>query len=222
MKSYINPKTNRQIVVYHCECGKKEFKTAYSQLCDNCELKPLIKDGIKNQIVLEAKIKRDILTDKQFTDYINNEIDNANKEITNRLLNQRQQKTIDVKNDYVGSRIMGVVWNSERIKALNEFLNNNKTSNGEQNPHPRFFTSLIAFKIFEEFKNTIENPLADYSFIYRIMLKDGLIYDSIGDSEYRKWLSSTYQIEIEKTKQFNRCSTISKKQLYSSIKSNIK
>ncbi|MCD9621882.1 hypothetical protein [Tenacibaculum maritimum] len=95
-------------------------------------------------------------------------------------------------------------------------------SNKGGNPHPRFFTSLRGFKIFERFKGTIQNPLADYSFIYRMMLKDNLIYESIGDSEYRRWLSSEYDIEIDKTKQLGRCSTFSKEQLYSSIKSDIK
>ncbi|CAA0242302.1 hypothetical protein TMFC_50131 [Tenacibaculum maritimum] len=240
MKSYFNPKTKKQMVVYHCECGMEEFKTKYSELCENCELKPKIKEGIENQIIAEAKIKQSILTSEQFATYINNEINNASEAITERLLLQRQQETIDPKNDCVGSRIMGVIWNSERIKALNNFLETNnklqektlievenlkekqEASNKEENPHPRFFTSLRGFKIFERFKGTIQNPLADYSFIYRMMLKDNLIYESIGDSEYRRWLSSEYHIEIDKTKQLGRCSTPPKEQLYSSIKSDIK
>lgn len=91
-----------------------------------------------------------------------------------------------------------------------------------KNIHPRIFINNYAFMVFERLKETIYNPLADYSFIYRKMIKDKLIFETIGDSEFRQWLSKTYQVEIDKTKQLHRCTTDKKEQLYSEIKDSIK
>lgn len=167
MKSYFNPKTNKQMVVYHCECGKEQFKTKYSELCENCELKPKIKEGIQNQIIAEAKIKQSILTNEQFVTYINNEINNASEAITERLLLQRQYETIDPKNDCVGSRIMGVIWNSERIKALNNFLDTNNEIQEENRDLPKYCEvgSLFAQGLITKNRGTIyykEQPFVSF------------------------------------------------------------
>lgn len=90
------------------------------------------------------------------------------------------------------------------------------------NLYPRFFTSIYAYRVFERLSKTVKNPLADFSFIYRKMIEDKLIYETIGDSEFRQWLSTNYEVEIDKTKQLHLCSTASKEQLYSTIKSIIK
>lgn len=90
------------------------------------------------------------------------------------------------------------------------------------NFHLRIFKNQKAFELFEKLKNSmIKYPLADYSFIYRTMLKDGLIYPTIGDSEFRHWLDTTFQIAIDKTKQLHNCTTPKKIQLYSEIKDRI-
>ncbi len=196
MKSYINPKTNKQMVVYHCECGKQEFKTKYSELCENCELKPKIKEGIENQIIAEAKIKQSILTKEQFVTYINNEIKNASDTITNRLLAQRNQKEIDPKNEYVGTRIMGVIWNSERIKALNKFTR-------DENPYPKVFQSANSFNIFKEFINNHKvTPYKDLSFLFQKLKSQERIF-KIKHLEFAQFLLKE---EFIKEKDYNEIS----------------
>lgn len=90
-----------------------------------------------------------------------------------------------------------------------------------RNPHTRMFSSDYAYNLFSQLTQTVINPHADYSFIYRKMLQDGFIFESVGDSEFRSWLSSTYEVEIDKTKQLYLCTTDIKELLYSSIKVNI-
>ncbi|WP_282031709.1 hypothetical protein [Winogradskyella eximia] len=91
------------------------------------------------------------------------------------------------------------------------------------NLHPRIFTSVFGYRLFEALINRmINNKLADCSFIFRKMLKDGYIFNSIGDSEFRTWLYDAYQIDISKTKRLYLCTTVEKQQLYSEIKENIK
>jgi hypothetical protein len=92
------------------------------------------------------------------------------------------------------------------------------------NPYPRIFVDFNAFNIFDKFRKRIEerDQLADFSFLYRIMLKDELIYESIGDSEFRRWLTKAFQIEIDETKQLYLCETKNKKDLYTTIKQQMK
>lgn len=90
-----------------------------------------------------------------------------------------------------------------------------------ENPHPRIFTSLYAYRVFEDLRLNVKNPLADYSFYYRVMIKDDLIFKSVGDSEYRDWLNLNYEIAIDKTKQLHICTTHNKERLYSTVKGNI-
>lgn len=94
----------------------------------------------------------------------------------------------------------------------------------DTNPYPRIFISLNSFFLFEAFKEHIrdKNLLADYSFIYRKMQADSFIYEAIGDSEFRNFLYDNLNIDIEKTKQLNNCSTVSKENTYSSLKDLIK
>ncbi|WP_040254127.1 hypothetical protein [Psychroserpens mesophilus] len=89
--------------------------------------------------------------------------------------------------------------------------------------HPRIFTTGLGYKLFELLKdNLVKNDHADYSFIYRMMIKDDLIYPTVGDSEFREWLNNEYMIVIDKTKQYDNCKTIDKINLYSILKDSIK
>ncbi len=105
----------------------------------------------------------------------------------------------------------------ERLTFLKENIPDGANLNGaephELNPHPRYFISVNAFKLFESFRETIVNELADYSFIYRQMVADGLMYD-IKDMEYRNWLGKNYKIAIDKTKQLGGCKTKTKMGTY--------
>lgn len=86
--------------------------------------------------------------------------------------------------------------------------------------HPRYFIKG-GFEIFEKCKERIVRErylLADFSFIYRQMQKDGYIYDDIKESAFRNWLKTIYGIEIlEPLKTINECSPDHKFSIYSSI-----
>lgn len=205
-------------VTYECECGKEKFITEFSQLCDNCELKPKIEEGIKNQIIFEAEIKKKILNKKQFVDYVESEIKNASKAITDRLLIQRQKDWLDQKDKYVGTRIMGVIWNSERIKALNSLLPNDDESN--KNPFPRIFTSERGYRIFNSFSENV-NPntqLSDYSFIYWKLYLDEFIHQGVAPKEFIDWLNKEFEVTLEKLKQLHLCSPKNREPLYNTLK----
>lgn len=107
-------------------------------------------------------------------------------------------------------------------KSLAEYTRNIPQHNiNKGNPHPRIFENAHAFRLFERLKTKINNPLADYSFIYRKMINDNLIFESVGDSEFRSWLSSNYEVEIDKMKQLHNCTTNTKEQVYTMTKNSI-
>jgi hypothetical protein len=131
------------------------------------------------------------------------------------------KKYWDLKGHKIYPQIINFIEYKTLIKLRDAIPPENR--NLETIEHPRIFVENYGFKFFEALKESIvKSPLADYSFIYRMMLKDKLIYDTIGDSEFRCWLSDVYEIEIDKTKQLHRCTTDIKKTLYSTIKDTIK
>ncbi len=101
----------------------------------------------------------------------------------------------------------------ENLEQLNE--HNNKA-----NPYPRIFKNHNSFLLFEKLRSQVRERylLADYSFIYRRMQKDGYIYISLVDSEFRGFLSDYISISIEKTKLLDYCTTIHKETNYSITK----
>lgn len=94
----------------------------------------------------------------------------------------------------------------------------------EINPYPRIFKCKNAYTLFSRFNENLnkKHNLANYSFIYRQMQKDKLIYENVGDSEYRNWLSVSFNVNIVKTKQLADCSTATKIDLYSTLKDSYK
>lgn len=98
-----------------------------------------------------------------------------------------------------------------------------ETPEDETNLYPRMFTCTNAWKLFEswvEKKEKGKTNLADFSFIYRRMQKDGLIYKGIKPSEYTNWLkeSTPYDIDIDKVKQLWNCSSDANTVLYNTLK----
>lgn len=89
------------------------------------------------------------------------------------------------------------------------------------NPHKRIFANDFAYNCFEQLRKIVKNDLADYSFIYRKMIKDKLIFESVGESEFRYFLDKNCEVSIGKMKQLYLCSTEIKEQLYTTIKDSI-
>lgn len=98
----------------------------------------------------------------------------------------------------------------ELYKESNQDDNNsNKTVN---NPYPRVFKDGKSFELFKYLHETLVRkryPLADYSFIFRHMQKDGYIY-SISEKEFRKFLSDNFEIHLDKLKPGGYCETETK------------
>lgn len=203
-------------------CTSEDFKTDIKDLCKNCPLIDLINNGMPNQILDEAYLKMDVMTKTQFNNYINSEIENASKAITNTLLNQKNQKTIDPKNKYLKTRIQNIIWNKERIKMLNslQFDTGTKTENTAINKYERVFKNDYSYILFTKLIDKAKAK-ADYSFIFRKMLHDELIYENVKHIEYINILNNDYDVAIEKILTLDNCQTKSKNDLYQLTKSSI-
>ena len=94
-----------------------------------------------------------------------------------------------------------------------------------ENPYPHIFVDADAFILFRELHSIykdIENPLANYSFIYRQMAeKDKLIKDSFKPEKFRNWLNSEpFELDINtKLKIYDKCFTKEKQIFYQYVKS---
>lgn len=102
-------------------CTSIEFKTDITQLCNECPLVDKINKGLKEQILFQALEQKDILNNKQFEAYVNNEIEVHQKAKQRVFLTEKQNK--DYKKDpHRAKRIEIYIWNKESIKALNRLL----------------------------------------------------------------------------------------------------
>jgi len=124
------------------------------------------------------------------------------------------------------ARIRGLVMTKKDI--VNKFIKEHRNEVFEQlnfvtpekNPYPRIFKNSDSFLLFESLKSEVRprKVLADYSFIYRRMQQDGLIFKNIVDSEYRDFLANEYSVVIDKTKLLAYCTTDLKENSYSTKK----
>ena len=85
----------------------------------------------------------------------------------------------------------------------------------------RIFTSKKGQAIFDEWqelhKDNYSTHLADYSFIFRALEKDGFIQFGIRGTQFIDFLED-YNISIGKLKTFNKCNTTKRINLYNTIK----
>lgn len=140
----------------HIHCTATDFKTDISELCNKCPLVEIIENGIKNQIIFQAIQQKEILNTEQFKEYINSEIKNAQNSMQKTFLIEQQNK--EYKNDnYRKTRIKNYIWNKERIKALNDFLNNDNAFE-DKLKNKKYTISQIALKyVYENNSITREN-----------------------------------------------------------------
>jgi hypothetical protein len=117
--------------------------------------------------------------------------------------------------------------NSGAPENITNFENDVKEENikSKVNPHSQVFSGPLAFELFEKLHEThkaTKIPLADYSFIYRIMFKDGYILESFRPQMFIRWISKEpYNIELDKIKTISNCTTDSKIQTYNIIKKSL-
>ncbi len=110
----------------------------------------------------------------------------------------------------------------ENYVASNKFQMHNN-SNSTSQIFTNSFGQLFFEKLHFEFKDS-NSALADYSFIYRMMVEDKLIIDYIRPEMFKRWLrQKPYNINLEnKLKTLDRCKTSTKAKIYLNIKSNVK
>lgn len=125
-------------------CTAENFKKDLNELCPECPLRIEITNTIEKQIVFQAEQQSEILTDHQFEEYCNREIEDAQREMmkTNTLtLQDNDDKKFRV------ARIKVFIWNKERIKAINrvreKHLNKQKSENiQEPNKYQNFLNEI--------------------------------------------------------------------------------
>lgn len=90
------------------------------------------------------------------------------------------------------------------------------------NPHPQVFSNLKAFQLFEKLHNQFKdsnNKMADFSFIYRKMYNDKFILNHFKPQMFIGWINTEpYNINLDKIKTLNDCSTTQKVNTYTTTK----
>lgn len=203
-------------------CTSTTFKKDISELCENCPIPGLIKEHLTSQIVHEATINKELLNQDQFQLYINDEIKNAMEAMRRVYLTEMQNKNYQ-KDPHRKKRIEIYLWNKERIKVLNEFLSNN--SDSEKNFYPRIFKNEIGYNIFKNYQQHINERyvFVEYSFLYRILIKDDMIHENITPTEFVTWLNKQFDINIDTNlKTLDNCRTSKKMEVYNILKTQYK
>jgi hypothetical protein len=155
------------------------------------------------------------------TDILNNVILNLVKdeliESYKRAL-EKAKITFPVYNDIISLNVFG----NKNLNESNVTTENNATINLNENPFPRIFLDNDSFMFFEEYKNKFctnnKFPLADFSFVFRMMQKEGNIFDDVTEKSFRNFLTDNYGINFEKLKTYEYSVTEKKIQLYNSLK----
>lgn len=94
------------------------------------------------------------------------------------------------------------------------------------NPYPQIFVDYNSYKLFNKLHNEFKNNtkhLADYSFIYRMMYKDGFVFPNFRPEMFKEWLAKEpYYIDLEhKLKTLDNCFTPNKVSIYNTFKENV-
>ncbi len=104
---------------------------------------------------------------------------------------------------------------TEIKRLLNKY---NKTINVPINLHSNIFINAKAFLVFDDFQKTIsENHLTEYSFIYRVMMKDGLIYNTVRVNTYKKWVNDEFDQSFIKIKTLDSMGIKNKIEKYNTL-----
>lgn len=122
---------------------------------------------------------------------------------------------------------------NKRVEYYRVFLQNKMKKNDNEgevpnpenksNPYPEVFKNLEAYLLFDRLYQSRKDSttlLADFSFIYRRMEKDGLLQDHQKPEIFRHWLSKEpYRIVLDnKFKTLENCTTVHKKEAYENAK----
>lgn len=206
----------------------KEFKNDLNQYFINCEDSYLrdIFEQLQNPVEAQFKIYlfgtlKNLQDSYDFlisTEVKNNVILNI---IKNSLLDSYQRafkiakKEVPVYNEIFNTFLLG-------NPNQNTLSTNVSINERDVNPFPRLFIDYDSFLFFEEYKNKFctnkDTLLADFSFVFRMMQKEGNIFDDVTEKSFRNFLTNNYGINFEKLKTYEYSVTEKKIQLYNSLK----
>lgn len=127
---------------------------------------------------------------------------------------EKAKITFPIYDDILKLNVMGI---------KNLYVDDATTENDfYNNPYPRIFSDIESFLFCEELIKNICNVkrtrLADCSFVFRMMQKDGYIYDDVSEVSFRNFLTINYEFTFDKLKTYEYCYTDKKFQLYNSLK----
>ncbi len=99
----------------------------------------------------------------------------------------------------------------------NSVLNNEDC---DKNHYLRIFPNSKSWQLFDHWRNDVKarTQLAEFSFIYWQMLKDGLIDENVKPTEFRNWLYKNYNVELDDLKQLSNCNGGNKYSRYQTAK----
>ncbi|OFX58614.1 MAG: hypothetical protein A2066_10445 [Bacteroidetes bacterium GWB2_41_8] len=105
----------------------------------------------------------------------------------------------------------------EQNELAKEF-NNQQTD--KNNPYPRIFVSGIAYKLFKHWQEQVSGNthLAEYSFIYRAMIKDRYIFENVRSTEFIDFLNTNFEVTLSEIKTYDLCKGRNKIARYSTAK----
>ncbi len=154
-------------------------------------------------------------------DFIESEINGLG--IENISFNLSDERKVELKNylpDYFYKNL--IFLQKRKLEYLSSKLNKNSSNIiiESDNPYQRIFNNASHYKLFQDFIESIKkNELAYCSFIYRIMHKDGFIYEFAKEPEFRNFLNSPpFGYNFEKLKIIENCTTVEKVNFYKSLK----
>tara|TARA_B110000285_G_scaffold12295_1_gene12207 strand:- start:156 stop:1010 length:855 start_codon:yes stop_codon:yes gene_type:complete len=147
-------------------------------------------------------------------DHLNECVLNLDLDFSINLLNSPFKNELDDTLEVINTSI-----NMEEVIFYNG-VNSNNQIESKQNPFPRIFTSADSWCLFNSFSEKIIYKLADYSFIFGQMHKDGLIHPGVKEKEFRAWLDDEFEITLDKLKLLDYCKTPRKEDLYNLLKRN--
>lgn len=167
-------------------------------------------DGLQEEL---NELNEIIELSKVFRTLINEKFTGLEKEFAQRL--QRFEKETERKKEIAEIKLKQPAHVNQQSES-----ETNKQNETSENPHPRIFKESKHFQLFDYLRANIKKrfQLAELSFIYWQMVKDGFIYEGVKSIEYIKWLSETYEIELDQIKQLHTCNTGSKLQNYQTAK----
>ena len=119
--------------------------------------------------------------------------------------------------DKIYAQKMELLNKSKSDSNSNENIN---IQDERKNPYPQIFINFKTYELFKHWQNQVSErtQLAEYSFIYWAMLKDGFIYKNIKSKDFIEFLNDKFEIALSELKQYNNCKGGGKESKYSTAK----